>query len=77
NVDFDAFTVDLWLRWNFAPGSELTLGWKDNIFARENVVRQNYFDNLNDTWASPGINSISLKVLYFIDAATLMRGKRP
>lgn len=26
DVDFDAFTVDVWLRWNFAPGSEITLG---------------------------------------------------
>lgn len=76
NIDFDAFTVDVWLRWNFAPGSELTLGWKDNIFARENVVRQNYLDNLNNTWASPGINSLSLKVLYFVDAAQLIRRKR-
>ncbi|MBK7384258.1 MAG: carbohydrate binding family 9 domain-containing protein [Flavobacteriales bacterium] len=73
DVDFDAFTVDLWLRWNFAPGSELTLGWKDNIFTRENVVAQNYFSNLNDTWRAPGINSFSLKVLYFIDAARLVR----
>lgn len=77
DVDFDAFTVDLWLRWNFAPGSELTLGWKDNIFARENVVQQNYFDNLHSTWESPGINSISLKVLYFVDAARIIRRKQP
>ena len=68
DVDFDAFTVDLWLRWTFAPGSEITLGWKDNIFAQENVVRQNYVENLRDTWASPGINSLSLKAIWFVDA---------
>lgn len=76
DVDFDAFTVDVWLRWNFAPGSELTLGWKDNIFAREGMVRQNYFDNLRDTWAAPGINSLSLKVLWFVDAGRFFARKR-
>lgn len=76
DVDFDAFTVDLWLRWNFAPGSEITLGWKDNIFARDGVVRQNYFDNLRDTWAAPGINSLSLKAIWFLDAGSLINRKR-
>ena len=75
DVDFDAFTVDLWLRWNFAPGSELTLGWKDNIFARDNVVVEDYFDNLRSTWRAPGVNSLSLKILYFIDAAQYLRKK--
>lgn len=76
DVDFDAFTVDLWLRWNFAPGSEITLGWKDNIFARDGVVRQNYLDNLRDTWAAPGINSLSLKAIWFLDAGSFINRKK-
>lgn len=75
DVDFDAFTVDLWLRWTFAPGSEITLGWKDNIFAREGIVRQNYMENLRDTWAAPGINSISLKAIWFVDAGRWLSRK--
>lgn len=75
DVDFDAFTVDLWLRWTFAPGSEITLGWKDNIFAREDAVRQNYMENLRDTWAAPGINSISLKAIWFVDAGRWLSAK--
>ena len=73
DVDFDAFTVDLLLRWNFAPGSELTLGWKDNIFTQQSTVTQNYFDDLRNTWEAPGVNSFSLKVLYFIDAQMLAK----
>jgi len=73
NVDFDAFTVDLLFRWNFAPGSELTLGWKDNIFTEDPTITQNYFDNVRSTWEAPGINSFSLKVLYFIDAQSFRR----
>lgn len=78
NVDFDAFTVDLWLRWTFAPGSEITLGWKQNIFASEGVVRQDYLENIRSTWAAPGINSFSLKAIWFLDAGSwLSRRKDP
>lgn len=76
DVDFDAFTVDLIFRWNFAPGSEMTLGWKDNIFTSDNAIMVNYFDDLRNTWEAPGVNSFSLKVLYFIDAGKLFRAKR-
>lgn len=76
DVDFDAFTVDLIFRWNFAPGSEMTLGWKDNIFTSDNVIMVNYFDDLRNTWEAPGVNSFSLKVLYFIDAGKMFRAKR-
>lgn len=76
DVDFDAFTVDVWLRWNFAPGSEITLGWKDNIFAREGIVRQDYFENLDNTWRSPGINSFSLKAIWFLDAGSVLSKRK-
>ncbi|MBL7952318.1 MAG: carbohydrate binding family 9 domain-containing protein [Flavobacteriales bacterium] len=76
DVDFDAFTVDIWLRWNFASGSEITLGWKDNIFARDGAVQQNYLDNLRDTWAAPGINSLSLKAIWFLDAGSFINRKK-
>ncbi|MEO8068441.1 MAG: DUF5916 domain-containing protein [Flavobacteriales bacterium] len=73
DVDFDAFTVDLLFRWNFAPGSELTLGWKDNIFTQQNKITANYFDDLGNTLEAPGANSFSLKVFYFIDAQMFKR----
>ncbi|MFN3876617.1 MAG: DUF5916 domain-containing protein, partial [Flavobacteriales bacterium] len=76
DVDFDAFTVDLWLRWTFAPGSEVTLGWKSNIFAREAIVREDYLANLRGTLAAPGINSLSLKAIWFVDAGRWMKRTR-
>lgn len=77
DVDFDAFTVDLWLRWTFAPGSEITMGWKDNIFASEDEVDRNYFHNLRNTWSEPGINSLSIKAIWFLDAGSLLTRNKP
>ena len=53
--------------WNFAPGSELTLGWKNSIYTDDKPITEDYFTDLGDTLSSPQTNSLSLKVLYYID----------
>lgn len=67
NNSFNAFTIDMVYRWIFAPGSELTLVWKNSIFSFDDVVEANYFENVSNMMQNPATNSISLKVLYYID----------
>ena len=67
NNSFNAWTIDMVYRWIFAPGSELTLVWKNSIFSFNDQVERNYFENVGDLFTNPATNSISLKVLYFID----------
>ena len=64
---FNAFTIDMAYRWVFAPGSELSLVWKNSIFSFDDQVQQNYFENIGNLLNDPATNSISLKVLYYID----------
>ncbi len=64
---FNAFTIDMAYRWVFAPGSELSLVWKNSIFDFSQNVTQNYFENVNTLSGLPATNSISLKLLYYID----------
>lgn len=64
---FNAFTIDMVYRWIFAPGSELTLVWKNSIFEYDEQVNLNYFENVGGMFDNPATNSISLKVLYYID----------
>ena len=54
-------------RWVFAPGSELSLVWKNSIFSFTDEVDNNYFQNVRDIADDPATNSLSLKVLYYID----------
>lgn len=75
DIDFDAFNVDLLFTWNFAPGSELTLGWKNSIYTADQILSTDYSSDLSSTLASPQTNSFSLKVLYFIDALSLKANK--
>lgn len=67
NNSFNAFTIDMVYRWIFAPGSEMTLVWKNSIFSFDDQVELNYFENVGGMLQNPATNSISLKILYYID----------
>jgi hypothetical protein len=73
--NYNAFNVDLIFRWIFAPGSELTFSWKNAIFTDGEDVIPDYFDNLGKTWHSDQINSLSVKILYYIDYNLLRKKK--
>ncbi|MEZ4986006.1 MAG: DUF5916 domain-containing protein [Saprospiraceae bacterium] len=75
DFDFDAFNIDLIYRWRFAPGSDLFLIWKNSLFSDASVVAPNYFRNLDGLFQSPQDNSLSLKVIYFLDYARLVTQK--
>lgn len=65
----NAFNIDMVFKWDFAPGSELLLIWKNAVF-QNNQSEQlvvNYFDNLNKMFESPVHNSFSIKLLYYLD----------
>ena len=66
---FDAFNIDLVYKWVFAPGSELSVVWKNSIFKSETFVPDGYFMNLENALSSHQTNSISFKMLYYLDAA--------
>jgi hypothetical protein len=73
NFNFNAFNIDLLFNWEFAPGSNLSLGYKNAIYNEENIIIQSFSENFRHTLKSPQTNSISLKVLYYFDYQTLKR----
>ena len=66
DINYNAFTIDMVFKWNFAPGSWLTAVWK-NIVDAEGPVTNNYFHNVDNMFRQDQVNSISLKLLYYID----------
>jgi len=67
DVNYNAFNIDLTLRWNFAPGSEMLLNWKNSIYTSDDRLIAPYWENLRYTLNSPQINSLSFKILYYFD----------
>ncbi len=72
NVNYNAFNIDLSLNWIFAPGSELTLMWKNEADNFSNVLNRNLMKNLSNTLISPQSNSLSVKLLYYFDYNNLL-----
>jgi hypothetical protein len=74
--NYNAFNIDLGFRWIFAPGSELTLAWKNSIYNENNKFNANYKENLDLTLHSNQTNTFSFKILYYIDYNSLRRKKK-
>ncbi|PJA08399.1 MAG: hypothetical protein COX70_03770 [Flavobacteriales bacterium CG_4_10_14_0_2_um_filter_32_8] len=75
NTNFNAFNVDMVYRWVFAPGSEISLVYKTSLLAFNNNVAASYSDNFKKTMEEPQAQSLSLKILYYIDYLSLKRKK--
>ncbi len=67
DIDFNAFNLDLQFAWYFAPGSEMSIVWKNNILTQGDEPSGTYFDAFNETFSSPQTNSFSIRILYYID----------
>ncbi len=72
NINYNAFTVDMLLTWHFAPGSQLTFAWKNNIDSNIARITRSYADNLRNTLEQPQVNSFSIRLLYYLDYQSLM-----
>lgn len=84
NLAVNIFNIDLVYTWNFAPGSEINIVWKNFIETKENAlatdpvsekIDDGYFNNLSRTLNSTATNSFSVKVLYYLDYQYLKRKK--
>jgi hypothetical protein len=73
DINYNAFNIDLIYTWNFAPGSELSVMWKNMINNDEEPVSLNYLRNLEQTLNYAQTNSISVKLLYYIDYVSIKK----
>ena len=72
---YNAFNVDAVYSWWFAPGSQLSVVWKNAgaTFLQAEEATPQFFDNFNNTINTPHNNSVSLKLLYFLDYLALRK----
>ncbi|MBC7535564.1 MAG: carbohydrate binding family 9 domain-containing protein [Ferruginibacter sp.] len=73
NQNYNFISCDLVYNWQFAQGSFLTLVWKDFGGNNSQVFEKNYIKNLGKIIREDQYNSLSLKVIYFIDYLTAKR----
>jgi hypothetical protein len=76
DVNYNSFNVDMVYRWIFSPASEFSIVWKSSALNNNDVVEYHYPTNFMNTFEPPRNNSISFKVLYYLDYLMLTRLKK-
>ena len=71
--NYNYLSVDMVYNWQFAQGSFFSIVWKDigESFNRE--FEKNYTKNLGNTINGNQFNSLSVRVIYFLDYLTVKR----
>jgi hypothetical protein len=67
NRNFNSWNLDLSYSWWFAPGSELSILYRNYSLERSNVVERNFGTNLKNVFNSNMTNILSVSLRYFID----------
>ena len=67
DINGNFFNVDFAYSWQFAPGSELSVVWKNSINDYDSNTNLTFFDNFERTLKQEAQNSFSIRVLYYLD----------
>jgi len=73
DINYNAFTIDMLFQWVFLPGSELNFVWKNSIFTSDENVINSYWSTLNNTLRNGPVNTLSIKLIYWLDAQYLKK----
>jgi len=67
DIRLNTFNIDMGYKWHFAPGSQLSLVWKNNIYSDDRGLPSDYFSNFKSIFDVPQTNSVSVRILYHLD----------
>ncbi|NNF22523.1 MAG: hypothetical protein HKN67_11320, partial [Saprospiraceae bacterium] len=70
DFNFNAFNTDLIFAWQFAPGSFLNVVYKNELQRDEQDIQRSYFNNLSSVFNEDQRNTITMKLIYFLDAVS-------
>ena len=73
NTNFNLWNFDLGFNWEYAPGSKLTLLYRNNIFNQDNLSGISYFTSTKELFENPINHQLSIRINYFIDYNLLKR----
>lgn len=70
NQNYNYLSVDMVYNWQFAQGSFFSIVWKDIGESFNRQFEKNYAKNLGNTIGGDQFNSLSVRVIYFLDYLT-------
>jgi Domain of unknown function (DUF5916)/Carbohydrate family 9 binding domain-like len=76
NRNYNIFNLDMVYRWQFAPGSELNLIWKNSVITDGNTIEYGYQNNFTNVFGEQHNNFVSMKFLYYLDYLKIRKKRR-
>jgi len=76
DYNYNLFNIDLVMGWEFAPGSMLSIVWKNAIQQEDEFYKTEFIKNFDNLLNSPQLNVFSIKALYHLDYLQLKRKKQ-
>jgi hypothetical protein len=73
NYNVNYFNIDMVYTWQFALGSFVNIVWKNSADTFDRNIGEGYFTNAGNTLNAPQLNSLSLRVIYFLDYLSLKK----
>ncbi len=67
DINYNIWNLDVSYSWEFAPGSQLVVLYRNSIFNADNLSDLNFSKNLDNLFKEPVSNNISLKFIYYLD----------
>jgi len=65
--NFNQFNIDMEYNWQFRPGSEIRVIWKRSIGSDDLRTDLDFFENFDNTFSAPNFDTITIRMVYFID----------
>ena len=75
NENYTTWTSDVSWNWWYSPGSQISIVWKNGRDFLDDNINYNWIDNANQTLNSSKQNSISFKIVYYLDYLYLRNDK--
>jgi len=73
NKNFEMLNLDLSVKWEFSPGSQLSFVWK-NLFSKDGTpTTSDYFQTFNEMMDARHYNNFSIRFVYYFDFIYLKR----
>ncbi|MBK6444292.1 MAG: hypothetical protein IPF81_02975 [Bacteroidetes bacterium] len=73
DFNYNVFNIDFVYSWQFAPGSNLSIVYKNAIETQTDKVTRSLYDDFKMTVREPQQNSLSVKILYYLDYLSLKK----